>query len=352
MFKILDLFCGCGGMSAGFDSLKQFKTVIGVDFNSHALKTFEKNFPNSHVILGDIQDNAIHNKIISLGKQQNINMIIGGPPCQGFSLKGKRGGLDDKRNFLFKEYLNIVGILSPEIFVIENVKELLSTEAGFFIQEIKNMCQDMGYNISYGVLNALDFGVPQNRKRAIIIGTKKTPIALPKNNYTQIRTVKDAIYDLRFLNSGEGNVIQDYKYKANSEYQKSMRNGSKLYNHVATNHAQIALKKLSMIPPEKGKERLPENMHGKQKFSSTWGRLQWNKPSPTIDTRFDTPSNGTNSHPFLNRSITIREAARIQSFPDSFMFLGNKTEICKQVGNAVPPLLAKAIGEQIVKTYN
>lgn len=141
--------------------------------------------------------------------------------------------------------------------------------------------------------------------------------------------------------------------KTNSSYQIKMRkNSKKLYNHIATKHSDIALKKLSLIPPEGDKTSLPSELHGRQKFATTWSRLIWDEPSPTIDTRFDTPSNGRNSHPILNRAITAREAARIQSFPDDFIFLGNKVSVCKQIGNAVPPLLAKAIALQIKKVYN
>lgn len=351
MFKILDLFCGCGGMSVGFDSLPHFETKIGVDFNAHAIKTFAYNFSDSTAIHGDITDSDTKDKIITIARQENINMIIGGPPCQGFSLKGKRGGLQDPRNFLFLEYLDIVKKISPAVFVIENVKELLSTTDGFFMQEIKNICDDIGYKLTYGVLDAVDFGVPQHRKRAIIIGCKTTEINLPIAKNIGVRTVKDAIYDLRFLNSGEGTFEQDYRFDRDSEYQSILRNGGKLFNHIATNHSEVALQKLRLIAPEKGKECLPKNMWGKQQFSTTWGRLEWAKPSPTIDTRFDTPSNGKNSHPELHRSITVREAARIQSFKDSFVFLGTKTEMCKQVGNAVPPLLAQAIGESIVTRF-
>ncbi|GAA7274196.1 hypothetical protein HpM004_08670 [Helicobacter pylori] len=136
-----------------------------------------------------------------------------------------------------------------------------------------------------------------------------------------------------------------------SSYQALMRKDSpKLYNHQATNHSQAALEKLKLINKEQGKECLPKNLHGKQQFKSTWGRLNWNKISPTIDTRFDTPSNGTNSHPELHRSITPREAARIQSFSDNYIFYGNKTSVCKQIGNAVPPLLALALGKAILKS--
>lgn len=136
-----------------------------------------------------------------------------------------------------------------------------------------------------------------------------------------------------------------------SEYQQLMRqNSHHLYNHQATNHSPIALAKLAMIPSEGDKSSLPEHLKGRQKFDTTWGRLKWQSVSPTIDTRFDTPSNGCNSHPELHRAITPREAARLQSFPDDFIFYGNKTEVCKQIGNAVPPLLAFQIAKSIQQT--
>ena len=150
------------------------------------------------------------------------------------------------------------------------------------------------------------------------------------------------------MESNEGAFEQEYRTEATSEYQKMMRKNSKmLYNHQASNHAKIAIEKLSMIPPEKGKECLPKEMLGKQKFHSTWGRLKWDEPSPTIDTRFDAASNGTNNHPFLNRAITPREAARLQSFDDNYIFYGTKVAVRTQIGNAVPPLMAKAIADKI-----
>ena len=157
---------------------------------------------------------------------------------------------------------------------------------------------------------------------------------------------------MAYLESGEGNFEQEYITKAKSKYQKRSRSGSKkLYNHKASNHKQVAIDKLKLIPPEQGKEYLPKELHGKQKFKTTWGRLKWDDVSPTIDTRFDASSNGTNNHPFLNRAITPREAARIQSFDDKFIFYGSKVYIRKQIGNAVPPLLGKAIADQIAKSF-
>ena len=153
---------------------------------------------------------------------------------------------------------------------------------------------------------------------------------------------------MAYLNSNEGDFEQEYITEPTSDYQKMMRQGStKLYNHKASNHAEIAIRKLQMIPPECGKEYLPDELTGNQQFSGTWGRLKWDSVSPTIDTRFDASSNGTNNHPFLHRAITPREAARIQSFDDKFVFVGSKVYIRTQIGNAVPPLMAKAIADQI-----
>lgn len=347
-FRVLDLFSGAGGFSYGIDKNPHFKTLLALDLNETALKTFKYNMPESETVIGDITDSNVKKIIIKKSKKLNINMIIGGPPCQGFSLKGKKLGLADHRNYLFKEYLNIVEKINPEIFIIENVKTILSTSAGWFKNQILEKIKQLGYFVDYGVLIASDFGVPQIRQRAVFICCKNKKISLPNPTVKNVVTVRDAISDLAYLNSGEGSVEQEYITQADTDYQKFMRIGStKLYNHKASNHAQIAIKKLEMIPPECGKEYLPQELLGNQKFSGTWGRLKWDFPSPTIDTRFDACSNGTNNHPFLNRAITPREAARLQSFDDKFVFLGPKVAIRQQIGNAVPPLIAKAIADTI-----
>jgi DNA-cytosine methyltransferase len=277
-------------------------------------------------------------------------MIIGGPPCQGFSLKGKKLGLDDPRNFLFVEYLKIVEAVQPEVFVIENVKALMSTSAGWFKSEIESRIRKMGYKCSDGILNAKNFGVPQSRERAVFICSKDCSIPLPTGS-SEIVTVRDAISDLSYLDSGEGQFESEYRNEPMSDYQVQRRIGSdRLYNHKASNHKDIAIRKLSMIPPEKGREYLPAELIGKQQFRSTWGRLVWDDISPTIDTRFDASSNGKNNHPYLNRAITPREAARLQSFDDTFVFVGKKIAIRQQIGNAVPPLMGKAIADQIEKS--
>lgn len=351
-FRILDLFCGAGGFSYGMHKNGNFSTAVAVDFNPHAAHTFEMNMPDACVIVGDITNDTIKERIITESQFRNVNMIIGGPPCQGFSMKGKKMGLDDPRNFLFREYLNLVETLQPEVFVIENVKSLLSTAKGWFRDEILSYIKKLGYNVSYGVLNAKRFGVPQGRERAIFLCSKNNHIPLPVGSDT-IVTVREAIGDLSYLDSSEGEFEMDYITEPTSDFQISMRKGAKkLYNHQASKHSQLAIDKLKMIPPECGKEYLPTELLGRQKFHTTWGRLTWDMVSPTIDTRFDTPSNGTNSHPYLHRAITPREAARIQSFDDKFIFWGSKFYIRTQIGNAVPPLLGKAIADAIDSAYS
>lgn len=351
-FKILDLFCGAGGLSWGMHKNRYFKTVVALDFDEKAANTFKQNMPETEVFVGDITDKDIKERIITVSKEKGVNMMVGGPPCQGYSMKGKKLGLKDPRNFLFREYLSLVKQLQPDVFVIENVKGLLISTNGWFKDEIIQSIEALGYQVRVGILNAADFGVPQSRERAIFICSRFEAIDLPSPTVTKWTTVREAIEDLSYLNSGEGEFEQDYIYSPTSEYQRLMRTGcNKLYNHKASNHKQIAIDKLKMIPPEQGKEFLPEDMLGNQKFKTTWGRLRWDSVSPTIDTRFDASSNGTNNHPYLHRAITPREAARIQSFDDCFIFYGSKVYIRKQIGNAVPPLLAKAIADQIALAF-
>jgi DNA-cytosine methyltransferase len=352
MFKVLDLFCGAGGFSYGLEKLNEFKVKIGLDFNEYAIETFKHAHEEVVGIVGDITDINVKSKIVQLCENEKVNMIIGGPPCQGFSLKGKKLGLNDPRNFLFKEFLDIVEKVMPEVVVIENVKNLINSSGGYFIKEITSRIEKLGYFVNYSILNANNYGVPQKRERAIIICSLSHFVNMPEPHTSNKPTVRDAISDLAYLNSGEGSKESLYLTDAQSDYQSDMRNRENiLYDHKATNHSEHCLTKLGLIPPEGDKSSLPVELHGKQKFSTTWSRLIWDKPSPTIDTRFDTPSNGRNSHPFLQRAITPREAARLQSFDDSFKFFGTKGAICKQIGNAVPPLLAKAIGVAIVEAY-
>lgn len=345
--KVIDLFAGVGGLSLGFEQ-HGFDVVLANEYDESIATAYKKNHTSTKMIVGDITKLDLED---TFGLYKNVaDVVIGGPPCQGFSQKGQRKTIHDERNFLFKYYVKVVELVKPRYFVMENVPNLLTAEGGYFRKEIAELFNSMGYSLKMGVLNASDYGVPQNRRRAVIIGKRdgEAPdLPIPKRTKVNIW---DAISDLAYLESGEGEEEQGYRNEPQSSYQKKLRKGSKvLYNHVVTKHSRLALERLAMIPPNAGKEVLPEEHLTKSIYSGTWTRMRKEEISVTITTRFDTPSSGKFTHPFLNRAITVREAARIQSFPDNFIFVGNKGSQMKQVGNAVPPLLAGAIAEVIIK---
>ncbi len=344
--RVLDLFAGVGGLSLGFEQAG-FNIVFANEYDPLIAAAYKANHISTEMLVADITS-------VDFGKTFDkfigkIDVVVGGPPCQGFSQKGQRKTINDDRNFLFKFYVKVVQKVRPKYFVMENVPNLLTAENGYFKKEIEKLFNDIGYDLNPGVLNASDYGIPQNRRRAVIIGKEgATAPELPKPP-KGIVTIWDAISDLAYLNSGEGSEEQEYRIPSQSSYQELLRNGSKtLFNHIATNHSSLALERLALIPPNSGKEVLPAEHLTKSIYSGTWTRMVKDEISVTITTRFDTPSSGKFTHPFLDRAITVREAARIQSFPDSFHFVGPKGSQMKQVGNAVPPLLAKSIAQVIM----
>lgn len=348
-YKVIDLFAGVGGMSLGFE-MAGFDVVLANEYDKDIADAYRVNHKNTKMISEDITKLDLMS--VFTPYKDKVDVVMGGPPCQGFSQKGQRKTIHDQRNFLFQYFVKVVALVQPAYVVMENVPNLLTAEKGYFRKEIKELFSGMGYVLDAGVLNAADYGVPQNRRRAVIIGKKTDHAAiqlLPQPMGNRV-SVWDAISDLAYLNSGEGNEIQDYKFEEKSEYQKKMRlNSKKLLNHRTTNHSKLALERLAMVPPEQGKECLPEEHLTRSIYSGTWCRMQKDEVSVTITTRFDTPSSGRFTHPYLDRAITVREAARIQSFPDTFEFAGPKVSQMKQVGNAVPPLLANAIANSILK---
>ena len=337
-----DLFAGVGGMSEGFRQAG-FNIAFAVEFDRDIAKAYQLNHKETDVYAEDIYVVSLHQK------HPHIDVIIGGPPCQGFSQKGKRLSLDDPRNFLFQQYVRFVKEFKPKYFVLENVPNVITTSNGYFKDQIIGAFEILGYQVKYGVLSAADFGVPQDRKRAVFIGQLGTnTIKFPTSNGKHT-TVKEAIYDLPFIASGEGEEISNYDKQPTTEYQREMRGDCNvLHNHVATEHSKLALERLALIPKGAGKEVLPPEHRTKSIYSGTWCRLLEDGIASTITTRFDTPSSGRFTHPILDRCLTTREAARIQSFPDNFVFYGTKTTQMKEVGNAVPPLLAKAIALEII----
>ncbi len=345
--KVIDLFAGVGGMSLGFE-WAGCEVVLSNEYDNSIASAYVENRKASNMLVADITHLPLKE---TFDKYKGmIDIVIGGPPCQGFSQKGQRKTIHDERNFLFKYFFNVVDLVRPKYFVMENVPNLLTSENGFFKNEIIELFGSIEYSLTSGVLNAADYGVPQNRRRAVIIGKLNGAAPQLPEPVGYNVTIWDAISDLAFLESGEGSEEQEYRYAAQSEYQAMLRAGSEiLTNHVATNHSNLALERLKLIPPNRGKEVLPEEHLTKSIYSGTWTRMRKEEVSVTITTRFDTPSSGKFTHPFLNRAITVREAARIQSFPDSFRFIGTKGSQMKQVGNAVPPLLAKSIAEVILR---
>lgn len=345
MFKVIDLFSGVGGLSLGFQNAG-FEVLLANEIDPSIANAYVQNHPNVKMINDDI---IKLDEIFLSEYKGKVDIVIGGPPCQGFSQKGSRKLFEDDRNFLFKEYYRVVKYLKPQYFLMENVPNLLTSDKGYFKNEIFTLFKELGYHLDADILNSYNFGVPQVRRRAFIIGSLNGPITLPMKFEDPV-TIKEALGDLAYLNSGEGNEIQEYQTAYLTNYQAKMRaNAEKLYNHVATNHSNLAIERMMMIPKGMGKEVLPKAHLTKSIYSGTWSRMLEDKPSVTVTTRFDTPSSGRFTHPVLNRAITVREAARLQSFPDNFVFYGTKTSQMKQVGNAVPPLLAEKIANEIMK---
>lgn len=345
--KIVDLFSGVGGLSLGFIQ-EGFEVVYANEFDKQIASSYQINHPNTYMKVGDIRELNLEEEFKNL--KGKIEVVVGGPPCQGFSQKGSRRTIHDERNYLFRNFVQVVEYLQPKYFVMENVPNLLTSEKGLFKEELEELFENIGYCISSKILNAVDYGVPQARKRAFIIGkigNSKVKFPEPINETT---TVYDAIGDLAFLQSGEGENNSDYRIEPFTSYQRDLRNNSKyLNNHIATNHTKIAIERLSLIPPNCTQKVLPKEHRTKSIYSGTWTRLDFNGVAPTITTRFDTPSSGQFTHPVLNRAITVREAARLQSFPDNYFFIGSKSSQMKQVGNAVPPILSRHIAKSILQ---
>lgn len=344
--RIIDLFSGVGGLSLGFKQ-EGFEIILANEIDEEIAESYKLNHPDTEMINADITSLDIPSVF---GKYSgSVDVVVGGPPCQGFSQKGSRKTIDDERNYLFRYFCETIKYVKPKYFVMENVPRILTAEKGLFRKEILSIFHNLGYSVSCSVLNASSYGVPQDRCRAIFIGKLGDNVCSLPQPCKKKTTIWDAISDLSFLNSGEGEDIQEYPTEALSDYQRLMREGSnQLHNHVATKHSSDAIKKMELIPPGCDKDVLPENLLTKSIYSGTWSRMKPDEQSVTITTRFDTPSSGRFMHPYLTRCITPREAARIQSFPDSFIFYGSKSSQMKQIGNAVPPLMSRAIAKAIL----
>ena len=337
--KIVDLFAGAGGLSFGFQ-MAGCKLIGAIDFDKDCNLTYLKNHPNSKFLTKKMEGIDADDIQKLIGKN-SIDIVIGGPPCQGFSISGKRIS-SDPRNQLYRHFFRIVDMINPKAVIIENVPGLKGLYGGKIFNDMLNECEKRSFNVSYKVLSAEDYGVPQTRKRLFIVGLKNRVYTFPNPRSKKV-TLWEAISDLPMLEDQiESNV---YSKSPQNSYQKTMRKKSNtIQNHIATQHNEKTKQIISLVPEGKNYKSLPKSLQNTRKVHIAWTRLDGSKPSYTIDT-----GHRHHFHPKTNRVPTVRESARIQSFPDSFIFLGSKTSQYKQVGNAVPPLVGYHLCKNLLK---
>lgn len=368
--NLADIFAAPGGLSLGFE-MAGFDLLAGVDPSKDGLTSFSNNFPSAVVLPKDVRELNGKELLDEIGLSRGeIDVMVGGPPCQGFSVVGrvkiaslvrkgvwklKNGNprlIDDPRNLLYREFIRLVKECAPKFFVMENVKGITSYKNGRLIQEIEEEFENVGYDVDHRVLDAAEFGVPQHRKRVIFIGnrlgiTNPFPSAqcLPSNGFV---TVWNAIRDLPTLRAGGGKEVMEYNKLTSHSYQEWARTGSPfVYNHVARPHSKRDVETFRCMRLGSKWKDLPKkyrDMYGYRDdiFNDKFKRLWKNKPSWTVTAHL-CKDGYVYIHPTQSRTITVREAARLQSFPDRFVFSGSRTSQFRQVGNAVPPLMAKAI---------
>lgn len=321
----IDLFCGAGGLSLGFDTAG-FENVFAVELNPDFAKTYERNFPTHHLMIEDVK-NITDVKIEELTREHEVDVIIGGPPCQGFSIAGNigRSFIEDERNKLFKEFVRFVHFIKPKMFVMENVAAMATHLKGKTMKTIVEAFEKAGdgYDVCWKVLNSVNYGVAQERRRTVIVGIRKdlhTSFQYPKM-LEKVVTIKDAIGDLPPLKSGEGCEIP---------------------NHIAMKHSSQMLEKMSYVKDGGDRYDIPEDIRPKSGDIRKYIRYNSQKPSVCV-----TGDMRKIFHYEQNRALTARELARIQSFPDDFVFEGTSIQIQQQIGNAVPPKLAYQIALQV-----
>ena len=377
-WTVFDLFCGTGGFSYGMEQAALgFETRFGIDVLPIATKTFQQNHTGAAGMCGDIRKirRAQVEDATRLVRDE-VDVIVGGPPCQGFSsIRPFRStNDDDPRNSLFEEYASFVNYFRPRVFVLENVVGLATHKDGETIEIMQECFRAVGYNCEWRLLNAANYGVPQKRERLIMIGGRdgvKPVFPQPTHHFSgptigyrdatrvvrtnggdlftpplpNAITVLDAISDLPPLESGE--KITSYQQPPKNDFQAARRNSAvELKLHNATEHTR----KMLEIIRHSGKniESIPRNLI-KSGFSTSYSRLDGDSPSVTLTVNFVHPASNRCIHPIQNRALTPREGARIQSYDDTFDFAGNRTQVVKQIGNAVPPLLGKAIAGAVAE---
>ena len=351
-YAAIDLFSGCGGLSLGLSNAG-FDIILANELNEDAASTYVHNLikkagHDTKIIVDDVCHLSTE-RILEIAGGRRISLVAAGPPCQGFSLAGRRD-MNDPRNSLFKQLVRIVKEIKPPLFLMENVKGILTMDGGRVIEAIIDSFEKVGYNVQIKVLRSSEYGVPQIRERVFIIGTTyECKDVYPKPRIKHPISVKDAISDLSFLRAGQSS--KDYLHSPESRYQELMRrHSSYLTNHDAARHSQKVINRFSKLKPGETAHTLPPKLRTRKMVLF---RLHPDQPARTIVTLPD-----DYVHYLQDRILTVREMARLQSFPDSFEFLGPKSTGGKrrkfevpqytQVGNAVPPLLAQAVGEQLI----
>ena len=344
--NIIDVFSGAGGLSQGFANAG-FNIVAGIDNDAESLITFSKNHSKATTINFDLSQKIdfSSNEFSSLNNVK-IDIVIGGPPCQGFSVAGKRHELDP-RNSLYKTYVSFIKKFAPKIMVMENVPTIMSMYGGRVYENIVSELESLGYTTSSFILDSSHYGIPQKRKRFFLVGTKNGKKIYPPEPIEDIKlTVKDAISDLPSLENKDESKM--YLSQPKNKYQQKLRaNSSALHNHWKVIHTEKTKKIISMVPDGGNYKNLPPYLRNTRKVHIAWTRMNSKEPCFTIDA-------GHNHHFHYkhNRVPTVRECARIQSFPDNFIFYGKKTSQYKQVGNAVPPILAEVLAKKIKEKIN
>ena len=349
-FKAVDVFSGAGGMSIGAE-WAGLEVVLAIEKDKHAAGSFRLNHPNITVLEDDIR-NINPLKYVKGG---GLFILFGGPPCQGFSTSNtKTRTISNENNSLYEEFIRFVLTLRPQWFVFENVEGFQKFNKGLIAELLCKKFEKAGYKMTSSILEASNYGVPQHRNRYFMVGNRLgIDFKFPSPIETKV-TVKDAIGDLPYLKNGDSKEALPYKKASSNSYLKTIRNGSKLalQNFVSRNNDYV-IERYSYIKPGQNWEAIPSHLMENYSdlsncHSGIYRRLHPNKPSIVI-------SNYRKNmliHPSQNRGLSVREAARLQSFPDSFVFKGPLTHIQQQIGNAVPPLLAKAVFDKIIKDTN
>lgn len=341
----IDLFSGAGGMSLGAEQVG-VHILQAVDSDPHACATFRRNFKDTPVIEGDIKEYKAP-KLPARG-----SVVFGGPPCQGFSTSNQRTrGKDNPNNWLFREFFRIVRQSRPEWVVFENVKGLTETEKGYFLPVLLGELNALGYTCAHAVLYAHHFGVPQVRGRLFIVGNKRKKLyPFPSEFHTPCPSVADAIMDLPALENGASVDWLPYGNSFPSQYALQLRGGlTGCHNHLVTRSSELIIERYQCVPPGGNWGNIPEKMMANYKdrtrcHTGIYHRLELDKPSVVLGNF----RKNMLIHPTQHRGLSVREAARLQSFPDNFEFLGSIGFQQQQVGNAVPPLLAKSIFKNLI----